>query len=52
MRITRYRFAQPEDLMLVMEMKPAAIRYTKLMPITGNDANSPTDHLFESGKKA
>jgi len=51
MRITRYRFARPEELMLVTEVKPAAIRTMKLMPITGNDANRPTDPLLESGKR-
>ena len=36
--------------MPVTEMKPAAIRSTKLMPITGNDAGRMTDSPLESGK--
>ena len=52
MRITRYRFARPEELMPVTERKPVAIRSTKLMPITGNDAGRTTDSPLESGKRA
>jgi hypothetical protein len=50
MRITRYRFARPEQLMPILELKPAAIRSTELMPITGNDAGRTTDSPLESGK--
>ena len=48
MSITRYRFARPEELMPVTEMKAAAIRSTKLMPSTGNDASCTTDSPLES----
>ena len=36
--------------MPVTEMKPAAIRSTKQMPITRNDAGRTTDFPLESGK--
>jgi hypothetical protein len=39
MRITRYRFVRPKELMPVKEMKAAVIRSTELMLSMGNDAS-------------
>jgi len=50
MKITCYRFARLEELIPVAEIKAAAIRSTKLMPITGNDACRTIHTPLESGK--
>ncbi|MEO8341987.1 MAG: hypothetical protein ABI604_20195 [Nitrospirota bacterium] len=44
--------ALPEELMPVTGRKRAAIRSTKLMPITGDDACRMNDSTLESGKPA